>query len=86
MKLRLKIQLVHRFVNNDTNMQTSQYGGYLTFDVLDNKHEIPDISRSLTVMNSITKKQIGLFTRRRKTVIFCIRRGTENDNSKGNTG
>ncbi len=86
MKLRLKIQSVHRFVNNDTNMQTSQYGGYLIFDVLDNKHEIPDISRSLTVMNSITKKQIGLFTRRRKTIIFCIRRGTENDNSKGNTG
>ncbi len=53
-------------VNNDTNMQTSQYGGYLIFDVLDNKHEIPDISRSLTVMNSITKKQIGLFTRRKK--------------------
>ena len=49
-------------------------------------HEIPDISSSLTVMNSITKKQIGLFTRRRKTIIFCIRRGTENDNSKGNTG
>lgn len=86
MKLRLKIQSVHRFVNNDTNMQTSQYGGYLIFDVLDNKHEIPDISRSLTIMNSITKKQIGLFTRRRKTIIFCIRRGTENDNSKGNTG
>ena len=86
MKLRLKIQSVHRFVNNDTNMQTSQYDGYLIFDVLDNKHEIPDISRSLTVMNSITKKQIGLFTRRRKTIIFCIRRGTENDNSKGNTG
>ena len=86
MKLRLKIQSVHRFVNNDTNMQTSQYGGFLIFDVLDNKHEIPDISRSLTVMNSITKKQIGLFTRRRKTIIFCIRRGTENDNSKGNTG
>ena len=86
MKLRLKIQSVHRFVNNDTNMQTSQYGGYLIFDVLDNKHEIPDISRSLTVMNSITKKQIGLFTRRRKTIIFCIRRGTENDNSKGNAG
>lgn len=86
MKLRLKIQSVHRFVNNDTNMQTSQYGGYLIFDVLDNKHEIPDISRSLTVMNSITKKQIGLFTRRRKTIIFCIRRGTENGNSKGNTG
>ena len=86
MKLRLKIQSVHRFVNNDTNMQTSQYGGYLIFDVLDNKHEIPDISRSLTVMNSITKKQIGLFTRRRKTIIFCIRRVTENDNSKGNTG
>lgn len=86
MKLRLKIQSVHRFVNNDTNMQTSQYGGYLIFDVLDNKHEIPDISSSLTVMNSITKKQIGLFTRRRKTIIFCIRRGTENDNSKGNTG
>ena len=86
MKLRLKIQSVHRFVNNDTNMQTSQYGGYLIFDVLDNKHEIPDISRSLTIMTSITKKQIGLFTRRRKTIIFCIRRGTENDNSKGNTG
>ena len=86
MKLRLKIQSVHRFVNNDTNMQTSQYGGYLIFDVLDNKHEIPDISRSLTIMNSITKKQIGLFTRRRKTIIFCIRRGTENDNSKGNVG
>ena len=86
MKLRLKIQSVHRFVNNDTNMQTSQYGGYLIFDVLDNKHEIPDISRSLTAMNSIKKKQIGLFTRRRKTIIFCIRRGTENDNSKGNTG
>ena len=86
MKLRLKIQPVHRFVNNDTNIQTSQYGGYLIFDVLDNKHEIPDISSSLTVMNSIIKKQIGLFTRRRKTIIFCIRRGTENDNSKGNTG
>ena len=26
-------------------------------------HEIPDISRSLTAMNSIKKKQIGLFTR-----------------------
>ena len=32
MKLRLKIQPVHRFVNNDTNMQTSQYGSYLIFD------------------------------------------------------
>ncbi len=66
MKLRLKIQPVHRFVNNDTNMQTSQYGGYLIFDVLDNKHEIPDISRSLTVMNSITKEADRAFYETKK--------------------
>ena len=46
MKLRLKIQPVHRFVNNDTNMQTSQYGSYLIFDVLESflQSAAPEIS------------------------------------------
>ena len=33
-------------------------------------------------MNSIKKKQIG-FLRDEENIIFCIRRVTENDNSKG---
>ena len=35
-------------------------------------HEIPDISSSLTVMNSITKKQIGLFTRRTQADLVSV--------------
>lgn len=37
-------------------------------------------------MNSIKKKQIGFFYETKKNIIFCIRRVTENDNSKGNAG
>lgn len=34
-------------------------------------HEIPDISSSLTVMNSITKKQIGLLRDEEKQLYFA---------------